>query len=169
MYGLTTSWKIFRVISIIQLVMVSLQAMLALVDLFFYNSTIWYSLAGVVIYSVMFFFIYQGLSLLNDNFPDVPLTDKQKLLFNRLFLINFLLIAWLFAKVVNNWWVIPFVSEVNKSPVLSMMGLLAPLLLSAVTFILHLVFLWGMIRLRRVIYQNTVSTWVEQFDESKPG
>ena len=164
MKELSVSWKIFRVISIIQLVLVAFKLMLALVGLVYLKTPL-YSLLSAIVYGTIFFFVYQGLSLLNYNFPDVPLTLKQKKLFNRLFVVNFLLITFLFAEVVSNWWMVPLIANSVNARISSILALLSPLILSVLVFSIHLVFLAGMIRLRRVIYQNTIHTWYRQFDE----
>lgn len=166
MTELTTSWKVFRVISIIQLVLVALQLLLSVLNLFY--GSIWFPLLGILVYAAVFYFVYNGLSVINYNFPDTPLSPKQKQIFNRLFIINFLLIAYLFAQVVNSWWIIPFVIEADKMRLLTLLGVLLPFISAALIFILHLVFMGGMIQLRRTIHQNTVTNWYQQFDDPQP-
>src|SRR4051812_37276640 len=106
MKGITTSWKIFRAVCIVQMILVAFQGMLSFSSLF-YKTHILQSLISAVAYAFVFLFVYQGLSILNYNYPDIPLTVKQKRSFNILYLVNFLLIAFLFAQVVNTWDVLP--------------------------------------------------------------
>jgi len=40
---------------------------------------------------------YSFLNVLNNNYPDKPITGRQKNVFNWLFLLNFLLVAFLFG------------------------------------------------------------------------
>ena len=166
MTGLTTSWKIFRVICILQLVLVATQLMLSIVGIF-YNYAIFYNIVEVILYSSVFFFVYLGFSILNYNFPDTPLSDKQKSQFNWLYIINFLLIAYLFAQVVNKWWILPVLQEAENIKFLSWLNFASPLLLSMVIFFFHLLLLAGMFRMRRVLHQNTIDTWYQQFEEKK--
>ncbi|WP_315821078.1 hypothetical protein [Paraflavitalea speifideaquila] len=70
----------------------------------------WSELIGVISYVLIFLFLCLGLSILNDNFPDNPLTLTQKRRFNILFLVNFILIAFLFAKTVAVWRIMPFIN-----------------------------------------------------------
>jgi hypothetical protein len=95
----------------------------------------------------------------------MPLSVKQKRSFNVLYLINFLLIAYLFAQIVNTWWLLPYVFRINNSIGYYSYTLAALFLFSWIIFILHLIFLAGMFRLRRLIYQNTISSWYQQFDK----
>ena len=164
MRGFTTSWKIFRAVCIVQLILVAFKGMLAFSELF-YKSQVIISIIDTIAYGLVFLFVYQGLSMLNYNYPDVPLSIKQKRSFNVLYLINFLLIAYLFAQVVNTWWLLPFVFRINNSVRYYSYTLAALFLFSWVIFIIHLIFLAGMFRLRRLIYQNTISSWYQQFDK----
>src|SRR5262245_2523761 len=108
MKGLTSLWKAFRTICIVQLILVAFEGMLSFRELF-YSVNAWVGLINIIAYALVFIFVYHGLSMLNYNFPDVPLSPKQKRWFNILYLINFILIAFLFAQVVNNWWLVRFV------------------------------------------------------------
>jgi hypothetical protein len=166
MKSFTTSWKIFRAVCIVQLILVAFKGILSFSQLF-YQKNMLISFIDLIAYAIMFLFIYHGLSMLNYNYPDIPLSPKQKRSFNYLYLLNFILIAYVFAQVVNNWWLVPFVfnsGNMSKSYWLTMTALL---LISWIIFIIHLVFLAGMYILRRFIHQNTISTWYEQF-EQKP-
>lgn len=165
MNGLSPQWKLFRVLCIIQLVLVAFQMMLSVSGIFF-RPRIIYPITESIAYGVIFFFVYIGLSMLNYNYPDTPLTAKQKRNFNWLFLINFLLIAYLFAQLIAEWRRVPwtYLSDATTSFLISF---LATLVLALLIFIGHLLFMAGMFKLRRVIYQNTMNGWYKQFDEEK--
>jgi len=164
--GLTTSWKLFRVCCIIQLVLVALLLMLGLRGLFF-SLKIVYPITELLCYGVMFLFVYMGLSLLNYNYPDTPLTPRQRRNFNWLFLINFLLIAYLFGQLVSEWkLVVPWITLV-KAKYSDYLSALTMLVINILVFVLHVVFLGGMFKLRRVIHENTMNSWYNQFEEEK--
>lgn len=165
MNGLSLRWKLFRVLCIIQLVVVAYSVMLHAVRLF--GGSPWRELINLTSYSLIFVFLCQGLSILSDNYPDTPLTLSQKRRFNLLFLLNFLLIAFLFSKVVNASWVLPFIRMGSFSGSL-LFNLLFLLLQTVCVFIFHLLFLFGMYRLRQLIYQNTITSWYQQFDQQDP-
>ncbi len=166
MNGLSPQWKFFRILCIIQMVLVAFEMMLSVSGIFFRTKLI-YPITETLAYAVMFFFVYMGLSMLNYNYPDTPLTAKQKRNFNWLFLVNFLLIAYLFAQVIVEWRrVIPWISLIEGRTI-DYISVLTTLLLTMLVFVLHVIFLGGMYTLRRVIYQNTMDGWYRQFDEEK--
>lgn len=164
MNGLSTSWKFFRIVCIVQLVLVAFQGMLSFSGLFSRKSAVM-SIIELVVYTFVFVFVYEGLSLLNYNYPDVPLSTKQKRSFNFLYLANFLFIAFLFARVVNTWWIVPFILKTKNLSAFNWFYIIVLFAFSWFIFIIHLVFLGGMFRLRRLIHQNTVTGWYEQFDK----
>lgn len=159
----TLFWKLFRVICILQLILVAFKGIFAISQLF-YSGSILLTLINIIAYTFVFLFVYHGLSMLNYNYPDVPLSLKQKRSFNILFLINFILISFLFAQVVNTWWMTPLVFDGGFAKKYWFM-LTAQLAFPWLIFIIHLIFLAGMFRLRRTIYKNTIDTWYEQFDK----
>lgn len=160
----TSFWKLFRVLCIVQLILVAFLGVRSFGLIFTRNSTLLY-LVNTIAYTMVFLFVYQGLSILNYNYPDQPLSTKQKRAFNLLYLINFVLIAFLFAQVVNDWWMVRFVFDPTIAKNTGWYVMTAFLLMSWVIFIIHLITLGGMFKLRRHIYQNTVNTWYDQFDQ----
>jgi hypothetical protein len=164
--GISPSWKLFRLCCIIQMVLVALQLMLGVSGIF-YRKNIIFPITEVLAYGVIFIFVYMGLSILNYNYPDTPLTPKQRRNFNWLFLLNFLLIAYLFGQVVSEWRrVIPWITLI-EGRFLDYLSLVTMLIMNIIIFVLHLVFLGGMYQLRRVIYQNTMNNWYNQFEDEK--
>ena len=96
-----------------------------------------------------------AIHLLNNNYPDVPVTGKQKANFNRLFLINFLFLAFLFGIVFAEYREVQSWSElIDKSffdlPFEMYIGLLS----STGILILQLTILYGLYELRRELYTN---------------
>jgi hypothetical protein len=167
MNELPLRWKLFWVLCILQLVMVVYALVSNVVQLFDDRNT-WRELVGLASYIFIFIYLCQGLSILNDNYPDTPLSVPQKRRFNILFVLNFLLIAFLFSKVVGAWWVVPFITQVGQLRGSLLVSLLFLIALTAFTFIFHLLFLYGMYRLRQLIHQNTVTSWYRQFDQQDP-
>lgn len=166
MTGLTARWKLFRICCIVQLVLVALQMMLSVAGLF-YRGDIIYPITESIAYGIIFFFIYMGLSMLNYNYPDTPLTPRQKRNFNWLYLVNFLLIAYLFAQVITEWRNVVPLLVITEAKMVHYVSWSSMLIINIVIFILHLVFLGGMFQLRKVIYQHTMNNWYNQFDEEK--
>jgi len=164
MNGLTTRWKVFRVVCIVQLILVAFQLVMSIGGLF-YKKNFFYQVIEITCYIFIFWFLYLGLTLLNDNYPDVPLSKSQKRKFNWLFLLNFLLIAFLFAQVVSEWKLLKPIIDNEEAGIVIYLKMDPFLLIFAIVFMLHLIFLAGMFQLRSVIYENTVTQWQQQFEE----
>lgn len=165
MNELTTGWKLFRLVCIIQMIIVAFELILSVGGLFG-KEFIVFSFITSVAYLLIFVFVYQGLSLINYNYPDTPLSVRQKKIFNWLFLLNFLLIALLFGQIVNEWRALP-IPELFQLSVSDILYFGFPLIISVLLFIFHIIFLIGMYNLRRLIYHNTIETWQEQFSDTK--
>jgi hypothetical protein len=145
-------WKIFKAACIIQMILVILMLVISASGIF-YEANIGWRFFETICYGTMMLFLYNGFSLLNDNYPDQALTPQQKRSFNILFLFNFLMIAFLFAKVVAQW---RYFSLFTKTRLEGNVNLLVylPLVIALLIFVLHLIYLAGMYRLRLVITEN---------------
>jgi hypothetical protein len=135
-------WKLFRIMCILQMLMIVYPLVYYVIALF--GQHFWLSLVHIVCYLLILLFLFQGLTLLNDNYPDTPFSPVQKRRFNRLFLLNFLLIAFLFSKVVGEWSVLPFLFAASYA--WDSMALLVwfNAIAIIVAFLFHLLFLYGM-------------------------
>jgi hypothetical protein len=163
MNGLTPGWKIFRAICILQLILVAFELMFSIAQIF-YGKNLLIRLVETGAYAVILIFLYMGFNLLNDNYPDTPLSVRQKRNFNLLYLLNFLFIAVLFGELVSEWrTTIPFLTMV-KTNMSGYIMISLFLLLSILIFIFHLIFLAGMYQLRRTIYFNSRRMFENEFD-----
>jgi hypothetical protein len=166
MNELTTGWKLFRLSCIIQMILVVLQLIGAVSGLFRPNFLL-YSLSGTIVYILMFLFLFQGLSLINYNYPETPLSPRQKRNFNWLYLLNFLGIAYLFAVMVSEIKLtFPLITQLDTD-LLNLILFGFSFAVATISFVFHLVFLAGMYKLRRLIYHNTEETWQDQFSDTK--
>jgi hypothetical protein len=166
MNSLPLRWKLFRILCILQMLMIVYPLVYYVVSLF--NGHFLLALIHITSYLLILFFLFLGLSLLNDNYPDTPFSPVQKRRYNRLFILNFLLIAFLFSKVVGEWSVLPllFAAGYAWDSMLLLVWFNAITIIGA--FVVHLLFLYGMYRLRVRIQNNTVDTWYQQFDQESP-
>ena len=161
--SLTASWKLFRIACIIQMVLVAFQSMLGVAGIF-YRKKIIFPLTEAIAYGFIFIFVYMGLSLLNYNYPDTPLSNTQRKYFNWLFLINVLLVAYLFGQFITEAKFVFLLFRFVTGGFLNYASFMSWFLVDLVIFVLHIVFLVGMYQLRRSIYQNTMNNWYNQFD-----
>ncbi|MFM9911317.1 MAG: hypothetical protein ACKVOW_18405 [Chitinophagaceae bacterium] len=165
MKELTTGWKVFRFVCILQLIVVGFQLVLSVLSILQANQ-FYYSLISSLIYLVLFLFLYQGVLIISNNYPDTPLGPGQKKYFNWLFLLNVLAIAFLFGQVISKWRVLVPLLNVIDAGWLDYLFFSFPLFLVLITFGLHLLFLIGIYKLRRLLYQNTIERWQQQFSDT---
>ncbi len=153
MINLPKGWRIFKGIGILQMIMVIFLLVISITGVFYDTNRGWRFLeAGC--YTLMLLFLYQGFSVLNDNYPDTPLSQKQKRKFNLLFLSNFLLISFTFAKFIVQWRYAYTMLEIGGLSSRSMTFILVPLIIAFLVFAFNIVYLGGMYRLRRTINEN---------------
>lgn len=167
MNELPLKWRLFRLLCIFQMILAGFHGALWIYSLVLAGGG-WLALLGISVFGAMLYFLYMGLSFINYNYPDNPLSPQQKKRFNWLFLLNFLSIAFLFATLLSEW--------KNSIDIFRLLhpntpgGYLAPftfLIAAAFLFIFHLLFLVGMIGLRRELYRNTEEAWQKQFGSNE--
>jgi hypothetical protein len=162
MTDLPGNWRVFKALSIIQMIMVMFMLVISIGGIFYGDNIFWRGFEGLC-YGLMMIFLYQGFTILNDNYPDTPLSLGQKRNFNVLFLANFLLVAFLFAKVVVQW---RYVRSIISGFTLEPRGqflIFLPLLMATMVFVLNLVHLAGMYRLRTMIQENNQKKIDDEF------
>jgi hypothetical protein len=161
---MTIRWKLFRIICIFQLLLVGYGLFNSVFSLFSWHSPV-YFLYKTVCYGLILAFMSQTLSILNYNYPDLPLSLRQKRAFNMLYLLNMLMIAFLFAQLISEWRLLklvwPWLKEGNTKPAYRFIAFFS-LSITLLNFLLHFIFLGGAYRLRRVLYEHLVRTWDEK-------
>lgn len=107
-----------------------------------------------------------GLTLMSTHYPDKPVTGKQKSVFNWLFLLNFLLLAFVFALFFSSLKQLKLASLVLSKPVLSLpLEFLVSFGITIVLLIFHFMILYGLYNLRRKLYINFYAN--KQFEFEK--
>jgi len=112
------------------------------------------SFAFVAALPILAFTIY------NNNYPDKLIEGRQKKYFNRIFLINFLLIAMLFGFVFRDYKDAVMISNLPGFKSGSYLFFI-PFMVSCIVLIFHFCILYGLYWLRRHINNNVSS---KQFD-----
>ena len=146
-------WHFFRIICALQLVCALYFAMDAFAS--FLNSGRFMSAVALLSMLLVGALAGLGISLLSRNYPAAPVEGKQKKTFNRLFLVNILLLALLFAKMFS------LLSGLRK------LGSYAdtnwynfswqftyPFYLSVFVLLAQFIILFGLYFLRRELYDN---------------
>ena len=155
---MTRFWLIMlRIVCIIQTLMAIVQCFTSLFGLLMGGGFM------LLLQAIAFGFIAAlpilAFTIYNNNYPDKLIEGRQKKYFNRIFLINFLLIAFLFGLVFRD-----YREAILQS---SSMGLGAdliffiPFIISCCILIFHFSILYGLYWLRRHTNNNTGS---KQFD-----
>lgn len=96
----------------------------------------------------------------NNNYPDKLIEGRQKKYFNRIFLINFLLIAMLFGYIFRDYEDAMMISSLPGFKSGSYLFFI-PFIVSCIVLIFHFCILYGLYWLRRHINNNVSS---KQFD-----
>jgi hypothetical protein len=144
---------ILRVICVIQLVIAVSKSFTSLISLFADWEFIY--LFQSVGFAVIAALPVQVFIILSTNYPDRIIEGRQKKKFNRLFLINFLLIAFLFGFIFYDY------RQMKTG-----LGIIDPFpfinfFISVTMLAFQLVILYGLIWLRSTIYDNVMQ---KQFD-----
>jgi len=100
-------------------------------------------------------------AVFNRNYPDKLIEGRQKKYFNRIFIINFLLIAFLFGFVFSNYQTATLQSTSMNEGSGTDLVVFIPFIISCCILIFHFSILYGLYWLRRQINNNVSS---KQFD-----
>ena len=149
---LPTKWRVFQVVCVIQMLMAAFHAAYSFLLMLITARILFYGMQVVAFISVLLF-ANLGSSILNYNYPDKPVIDKQRKQFNLLYIINFLVLSFL----VSHLYI-----EVSDVTILFFMegvfGDFLFLLLPSIFYLLivagQVAMLVGMFKLRREIFQR---------------
>ena len=157
---MTRFWLIMlRIVCIIQTLMAIVQCFTSLFGLLMGGGFM------LLLQAIAFGFIAAlpilAFTIYNNNYPDKLIEGRQKKYFNRIFLINFLLIAFLFGLVFRD-----YRDGILQSRTLGVgsgfdLVFFIPFIISCCTLIFHFSILFGLYWLRRQI-NNTIGS--RQFD-----
>lgn len=159
MNELSTGWKFFRTGAFIQMILVILEFVFLAVQLGIFKNPL-VGILLIIAYFLMFWFLYFGLSCLNNNYPDKPLSISQKNGFNRLFILNFFCIPVAFSEfltVFRRFTTLPFHELSYSDPRIIYVILIG--FYGLYFFVFHILFLIGMYRLRVLITRNAEAQW----------
>lgn len=158
-------WQIFRIICLLQMLATTYYSFISLISLFNGNGI--YYLFETIAFAIIAIFAIFALNLLNNNYPDKPVAGKQKAAFNWLFLLNFLLLIFLFAHFFAAFRSLREITDQLRLPSLvdaPTSAWMPPIMFSAILF-LHLVLIYGLYILRRLLFINFFSRQQFEFEE----
>lgn len=146
-------WKIFRIICIVQLLAASANALEKLI--YFFPNLSFSNIAGLIFFIATMLLCMLGINLVNNNYPEEPVEGRQKKVFNRLFLLNFILLTFLFGFIIAE---IRSLSQFAGNLGTTFFGipfsLSLMLLVYLVMLIFQLIILYGLYQLRLELSSN---------------
>ena len=115
------------------------------------------SIVGLALFTAIMLLCILGINLVNNNYPEEPVQDKQKKVFNRLFVLNFLFLAFLFGFIFREYREINEFSLSTGKDFFDLPFSLFIMLIAYVWMLLfQLVILYGLYRLRLELYANFI-------------
>ena len=146
-------WKLFRLICALQILLTLSQSGISTIWIFISTNPI-YNFFNAAAYIIMLLLANLGLNVLNNNYPSDPIVDDQKSRFNWLFLFNFLLLSFSSGHLIAEYRALHklylFTGSFRNLPYTDVLSLLMYLFI----FIFHVIILYGLFFLRRLIYNN---------------
>lgn len=146
-------WKLFRVICALQILLTLSESGISTIWLFISNNPVYYFINASA-YILMLLLAVLGLNIINNNYPDHPIVDVQKNRFNWLFILNFLLLSFSSGHLIAQYRALNrlyfFTGSLKSLPYSDLLTFFMYLF----NFIFHIIILYGLFFLRRLIYNN---------------
>jgi hypothetical protein len=141
----------------------SVLAIMALVSLV--ERVRFYTFIVVVLFVLIFLLTILAISILNNNYPDVPVSGRQKNNFNRLFLVNFIFLVFLFGIIFAEYRSLSTLAAWTGKSILELpFEFLTYLIGNLVVLIFQFIIFYGLYHLRRELYINFTK---KEFDFEK--
>lgn len=150
---MTLSWILFRIVCFFQ---TAIAAFVVLSSVFgFVQYPSFTEVARALLFMLVLMLAIFGINLLNNNYPDKPIEGGQKTAFNRLFLLNFVFLAFQFGFVFAEYRSANRYAQLLDTAIYKIpFYLLISLITYIVTLIFQLIILYGLYELRRLLYDN---------------
>lgn len=153
-------WKLVGFICIAQIIMTAYYSIKSLVSLFKFKDI--FFLFQSVIFVLITWLSVLTINILNNNYPDKPIVAEQKRTFNWLFILNFLLISFLFSLVFDEYRGQRLMADMFKRSVYSMpLNSFIPLFVNITMLIFEFIILYSLYSLRKLIYRNFMNKQFE--------
>lgn len=152
-------WKLFGLACILQLLVTAFLAAMAFINAI--QSGVYY-LFEAIAFSLMLSLAVLGINILNNNYPETPVFGKQKKIFNWLFLLNFLLLAFLFGLIISDIRELQMIKVLFDKPVFQLPFFTYwSLLIDMFILVFQFIILFGLYSLRRYLYERFSSRQFE--------
>jgi hypothetical protein len=156
-------WKLFRIVCILQMLAASVFAIMALIR--FFEAGSFSTFIRILLYLLIFLQTILAVNIINNNYPDTPVTGKQKSNFNRLFLLNFLFLVVLFGIVFAEYRQLNALAQLTGKSIFELpFEWLIYLVVHLIILVFQFIILYGLYQLRRELYFNFMK---KEFDFEK--
>ena len=150
---MSIGWQIFRIVCLLQMLATTFYTFSNLINLFNKGQFqyFWEAIAFALVGALSVF----ALSVLNSNYPDKAITGSQKSTFNWLYLLNFLLLAFLFGLLFSTINSLQETATVVRKGIFSLpFSEWVPTLIWSSILLFHFIILYGLYILRRLLFIN---------------
>lgn len=157
-------WQLFRLLCFLQIACGMFYTLSSMV--WFFNEGSFSAIVVLLSWIMIMSLATLGVNLVNRNYPAAPVEGKLKTVFNRLYLVNILAVALLFARVFSEWKQISFWAEATQISWFQLpFSFLYSFLLAIFALLAQFLILYGLYVLRLELYRNFQSKKFE-FEES---
>ena len=153
-------WKLFRIVCLLQMLSASFFTIISLIS--FFQSFRFAVFIRIILFLLILMLSIIAVSILNNNYPDAPVTGKQKNNFNRLFLLNFIFLIFLFGIFFGDIRQLNFFAGLTGRSIFQLpVRLFISPIINFATLVFQLIILYGLYVLRRELYFNFRSNQFE--------
>ena len=159
-------WKFFGLTCVLQLLTTAFFSITSFINLL--QLGLFYFLLQTIAFVLMTWLTILALNILNNNYPDVPVGGRQKTIFNWLFLLNFLLLAFLFGLVIAEYKNLKALTNLLDRSIFSLpFKWLLPFFIYSIILVFQFIILYGLYAIRIELYRNFMKKQFE-FEERLP-
>jgi len=163
---MSVKWKFFGLICVLQLLATAFFSITSFINLL--QLGLFYFLLQTIAFVLMTRLTILALNILNNNYPDVPVGGRQKTIFNWLFLLNFLLLAFLFGLVIAEYKNLKALTNLLDRSIFSLpFKWLLPFFIYSIILVFQFIILYGLYAIRIELYRNFMKKQFE-FEERLP-
>jgi hypothetical protein len=158
------AWNLFRIVCFLQMLLTLYFSFTSLISTFIQDDVVYFFqfLAFILITCLAVL----GINVLNSNYPDKPVAGRQKAIFNWLFLLNFLLLAFLFGLLFSEFRELRMVGQLTGRAVFSLPSdMLIILYINFVMLVFQIIILNGLYTLRKKLYLNFIRNKEFEFEK----
>lgn len=147
------SWKLYRLLCVCQVILALYLLFASMIG--FVTVSSFAGAIRILVYLMVASIAVLAINILNKNYPDTPITGRQKSTFNWLFLLNFLFLALLFGFVIAEYRSLKELAALIQKDFIALPASLIIIFIAQLLLLLfQLIILYGLYELRRFLHEN---------------